>query len=111
MPYKEKCGFRDKVKVCTFKENDCTHDKCDMYCLEFDADKLYEKLKYEEKEMYRLEEQIKSLPHGEKKQAKELKAIMRDKFVGILYMSKAIAYLKRTNNVARKLFKKGDTDA
>ena len=97
----KKCGFRDKIDVCRFKPEQCNAKDCDMHSIEFTLRKVLAKTKV-------LRAEIKVL-HGRKKamkkagyhktnpdEYKELKHNIADKVSGMMKMSQAYMYCKRT---------------
>ena len=101
MAYKKDCGFRNKVHVCSFKEEDCCPEKCDMYDIPFEVKALSKRIKEERKHIIELENKRQGMKKkGEHKTNKEeydkVKNLRNDKVYGILKLTKAYTYLKRT---------------
>lgn len=99
--FKADCGFRNKIKVCGFKPEDCTPEKCDMYNIEFSVKAISKQAKIEQKAVKKLEKKrVKMKKTGEHKTNREeynkIKAKRNDKVYGLIKLSKAIIYLKRT---------------
>lgn len=90
----KKCGFRDKIHVCTFKEEDC-NSGCDMFSLDWSVKAIKQRIEKEHAAVKELQETIKKLKDDPEE--KPMKKLQRDKALGIMYLSKAYMYLKRTN--------------
>lgn len=110
--YKAVCGFKWKAKVCNFKEEDCTPEKCDFHDLEFNAKAIKERInKVEErqkelKKKYLKFSSLKSLMKKAKKgeideegdEAKEIKKKgleYIDNETGLKYLRDAYKFCKR----------------
>lgn len=96
----KKCGFRDKVKVCAFKPEDCKPEECDFFDIEFAPKPIKKVFKKERAEVIKLTNEMKMMKKkGEHKENpekyKELKKLRNDKAVGIIKLSKAYMYVKR----------------
>jgi hypothetical protein len=101
MSYKKGCGFREKVNVCTFKEEDCNKKECDMFDIDFTAKSILKKSKEERQSVIELTQQMRKMKkeHEHKKNPKEYKRIKdlrKDKVIGMVKLSKAYNYCKRT---------------
>lgn len=97
MAYK-KCGFRDKIHVCKFREEDCTPDKCDMYNIAFEAKIIKKMIDKERKAVKKYHIQMKELRKKGLKatdEYKKAKAIRKDKVCGLIKLTEAYMYLKR----------------
>lgn len=99
--FKADCGFRNKIKVCNFKPEDCTPEKCDMYNIEFSVKAIKKQAKIEQKAVKELEKKrVKMKKAGEHKtnrdEYKKIKTERNDKVYGLIKLSQAIVYLKRT---------------
>lgn len=106
--YKEGCGFR-KINVCSFKEEDCNPEKCDMYNLEFNSKSLIAERKKVEKELKLLIKdnisikKTKQMIKLEKSDGQAEEIIQYKKNLnkiadlgkGVEYLNKAITYCKR----------------
>ena len=100
MTYK-KCGFRDKVNVCSFKPEDCNPEECDFYNIDFSVKGIKKQTDKEKKLFIEIHEELKQMKkdktHKEDKERyNHLKKQRKDKVLGILKLSKAFAYLKRS---------------
>lgn len=99
--FKADCGFRNKIKVCNFKPEDCNPEKCDMYNIEFSVKAIKKQAKIEQKAVKELEKKrVKMKKTGEHKtkieEYKKIKSTRNDKVYGLIKLSKAMVYLKRT---------------
>ena len=110
MPYKTPCYFRTHLNVCTFKEEDCCPEKCDMYNVEFtvkgvnaEIKKIDEIINEKNKEVQEWQKEIKANYDNYSEEAKEekkqyLKDLLKeakDLYTGKEYMKKAKKYCKR----------------
>lgn len=107
--YKKNCGFK-KVGVCSFKEQDCKPEICDMYKIEFNSKSIKLKIKELEEELKKLTKEyfsirkVKRMLKIEKKdeesdKLKDYKTNLKrieDLGYGLQYMKKAYTYCKRT---------------
>lgn len=98
--YKEHCGFRNKINVCSFKAEDCSPEKCDMYNIEWNRKSLETEFKKIKKRLKEIQEEIKSMKKsGEKKtdpdKYKALKVERFDLVKGGIYLGKAFERVKR----------------
>lgn len=99
--YKEKCGFRDKTKVCGFKPEQCNSKDCDFYNLDFSSKSIKKRVKEERKEVIRLTDEMQAMKKkGEHKtdalKYQTLKDLRKDKVMGMMKLSKCFMYCKRT---------------
>lgn len=102
MDYKKDCGFREKVSVCGFIPEDCRPEKCDMFEIPFSVKGILKQSKKERKEVVKLTEKLsemkKNHEHKTKKEEYEkVKADRKDRVIGMMKLSKAYVYCKRTN--------------
>lgn len=109
--YKEKCGFREKVSVCSFKEESCCPENCDMYNVEFTSKAIKAEIKRLKpiakemskdiakiKELKRMVKLEKEKPHcPEIVEFKNRLAKLNDISYGLQYLNKALLYCKRCN--------------
>ena len=98
MTYK-KCDFRDRAKVCNFREDDCNPDACDFYEIKFEGKAIKKKIKELRKEVINLHERLKEMKknheHKENKEVyKKVKKERNDKAIGIMKLSKSYATIK-----------------
>jgi hypothetical protein len=101
MGYKKGCGFREKVNVCGFKKEDCNSKECDMFDIEFTAKEILKKSKQERKEIIDLTMKMKEMKknHEHKtnpEEFKKIKSLRKDKVIGMIKLSKAYNFCKRT---------------
>lgn len=104
MDYKKGCNFRTKIRCCNFKVEKCHSkrdgdtwgDYCHLYDLEWDFKKLRKKAKQMTKDMKELDKGMKELKDTDKEAYNERKRRMRDLFNGIIILSKAVAFIKRS---------------
>lgn len=99
----KKCGFRDIIHVCKFKEEDCNPKECDMYDIEFKVKPILKQARTERKNLIKLQKEINRMKKcGDHKKSvekyKKLKLDRDDKAIGMFKLSKAIMYLKRTKS-------------
>lgn len=99
MPYKNKCGFR-KIKLCGFKEQDCSPKKCDMYNIEFTSKAILKQAGIEKKAVKKMTMQMIDMKKKGKhktnpEEYKKLKETRNDKAYGMLKLSKAYMHCKR----------------
>jgi len=105
--FKENCGFR-KIRLCPFREDDCTQEKCDMYLIQFTSKDILKQAKKEKKRFKELTAEIKKFKkEGKNKTDKIAYTMMKsertDKAYGIIKLLKALEYCKRTKSArARK---------
>lgn len=96
MGYKEGCGFREKVNVCKFREEDCNPEKCDMFNIKFTSKDIMKTTKIERKNVIDLTKQMKDVKKKDREKYLELKELRKDKVIGMVKLSKAYMYCKRT---------------
>ena len=97
----KKCGFRDRVKVCGFKAEDCNAKECDMYEIDFKSKEILKTSKQLRKEIIRLHEEMQQMKKerrnkSEKEKYDALKKERNDKVHGMAKLAKAYVYAKRT---------------
>jgi len=92
------CGFRDKVKVCNFKAEDCTPEKCDMYNIDFTAKSILAHSKQLQEKLREITPKVEKVAETQGKSSEEykkLRAVQADIAYGMAYMSKAYMWCKR----------------
>jgi hypothetical protein len=97
MVYK-KCGFRDRVRVCAFRDEDCLPDKCDMYFLDFAPQAIRERMREEAEKITVIGSNMMAYRKNkdtQNEEYKKLEAQLRDKVIGSDKLTKAYVYLKR----------------
>jgi hypothetical protein len=97
MPYK-KCGFRDTVHVCSFKEEDCDPEKCDFFTCEFTTKAVYKRMQDEAELIKGVGEKMMVLRKAKQTASENYKtyeAYLKDKVIGVDRLRKAYMYLKR----------------
>lgn len=109
MPYKDKCGFRLKAKVCTFRSKDCSPENCDMYYIPFESKpikQMMDKLKQEHTEMQKDILKIRNLKKVvkmEQNNPTDEKVIeFKKKWKKFEDISHGIKYLKRAYEYCRR---------
>ena len=100
MPYKDNCGFK-KIKLCTFKEEDCKPEECDMFSIEFTSKGVLKTSKQLRKRIVELHKSmVKMKKAGEHKtDAENYKATKKERndlVSGMLKLSQAHMHCKRT---------------
>lgn len=104
MPYKEGCGFREKVDACNMREDQCRPEKkglknlefCGFYELDFTMRAIKKKTKELHKEFMELHKKKRKLEKEGKKKTdeyKETKKLRKDRFVGLAKLGLASKYL------------------
>jgi hypothetical protein len=97
MPYK-KCGFRDRVHVCSFKEADCSPEKCDFYGCEFTTKGVYARIQTEAGYINGVSDKMMVLRKAKQTDGeiyKTYETYLKDKIIGVDRLRKAYIYLKR----------------
>lgn len=98
MPHKSPCGFRDKIQCCSFKEEDCSPEKCDMYNIEFTSKAILQVMKEEQAKVKQINDEMQKFRLAKdtnNDHYKELKKQLADVCYGCAYLSKAYVHLKR----------------
>ena len=85
----KKCGFREKIKVCSFKAEDCNSKECGFFDIEFNTKAISKQIRLEQKRVKKLS--------VEKEQTKEIERKIKDIVTGVIYLTKAYTYLKWTS--------------
>ncbi|MCJ7816322.1 MAG: hypothetical protein MUP55_00555 [Candidatus Aenigmarchaeota archaeon] len=107
--YKDDCKFRRWVKVCTFKEDDCAPEKCDMYNVAFDRQSVKAQIALIEAQISGLTErnlnkdalirvlelEKQNAQHPEVTGYKKILKRVEDLEQGKRYMNKALIFIKR----------------
>ena len=105
--FKKGCPFREKFNICRMSIEQChpylneedEKNRCSLYDLIFDQKVIKKKLRKITQNIVDINKQMKKLRKEGKKKSdeyKELKSEMKDRAYGMTYLSKAYAYLKRT---------------
>jgi hypothetical protein len=96
--FKGKCGFREEIKVCNFKEDDCTPYKCDLYRLDFYSKEQLEahcqKLIKEVEEFCKTNEFTLKHPLKDMKKSKQCADWLGDRGAGKRILKKALEWHK-----------------
>lgn len=97
MPHKQ-CGFRDRVRVCSFKEEDCSPEKCDFYNILFTTKAVYNQMQIEALNIGAVGDKMMILRKAKQTGIENYKlyeAYLKDKVIGVDRLRKAYMYLKR----------------
>jgi len=89
------------VSVCSFKAKDCKPDECDMFNIPFTSKGIKKQSSIERKEVVRLTKELRSMKKQhqhktDKEKYEQVKADRKDKILGMIKLSKAYMYCKRT---------------
>jgi hypothetical protein len=98
MPYKSPCGFRDKIQACSFHEEDCTPEKCDMFNLEWTPKAVLQRFKEEQAKVKTISDEMQVFRVNKQTNDptyKDLKKKLTDLCYGCAHLSKAYVHLKR----------------